>query len=134
MDSPTLLCIDDRPPMLELRKATLESQGYSVKLKSGGYTAIKTLEETSVATVLLDVQTRRHRRGSRSVISSDRFRAYRSFLLSAYSEVPERLLWLVDDYVMKSEMPERLIPIIDRAHKVRPHADEPQRGTQGAVC
>ena len=27
MNSPTLLCIDDRPQMLELRKGTLESQG-----------------------------------------------------------------------------------------------------------
>jgi hypothetical protein len=40
--------------MLELRKATLESQGYCVKLASSGYTAIKTLEETSVAAVLLE--------------------------------------------------------------------------------
>ena len=54
MDSPTLLCIDDRPQMLELRKSTLESQGYCVKLASSGYTAIKTLEETSVAAVLLE--------------------------------------------------------------------------------
>jgi hypothetical protein len=28
-------------------------------------------------------------------------------LLSAYSEMPERILWLVDEYVMKSELPER---------------------------
>jgi DNA-binding NtrC family response regulator len=54
MDSATLLCIDDRPQMLELRKATLESQGFCVKLASSGYTAIKTLEETSVVAVLLD--------------------------------------------------------------------------------
>jgi hypothetical protein len=33
--------------------------------------------------------------------------------------MPERILWLVDDYVMKSEMPERLIPIIERAYKAR---------------
>jgi two-component SAPR family response regulator len=39
-------------------------------------------------------------------------------LLSAYSEMPERILWLVDDYVMKSELPERLVPTIERAHKV----------------
>ena len=31
MDFPTLLCIDDRPQMLELRKAALESHGYCVK-------------------------------------------------------------------------------------------------------
>jgi two-component SAPR family response regulator len=39
-------------------------------------------------------------------------------LLSAYSEMPERILWLVDDYVMKSELQERLVPIIERAHKL----------------
>ena len=27
--------------------------------------------------------------------------------------MPERILWLVDDYVMKSELPERLLPITD---------------------
>jgi hypothetical protein len=31
--------------------------------------------------------------------------------------MPERILWLVDEYVMKSEPPERLVPIIKRAHK-----------------
>ena len=54
MDSPTLLYIDERPQMLKFRKATLESQGYRVKLASSGYAAIKTLEETSVAAVLLE--------------------------------------------------------------------------------
>ena len=48
MDSPTVLCIDDRPQALELRKATLESHGYCVKIASSGYTAMKVLEETSV--------------------------------------------------------------------------------------
>src|SRR5208283_4565781 len=41
MESPTVLCIDDRPQVLELRKATLESHGYSVKIASSGYTAMK---------------------------------------------------------------------------------------------
>jgi len=36
MDSPALLCSDDCPQMLGLRKATLESQGYCVKLASSG--------------------------------------------------------------------------------------------------
>jgi len=37
-------------------------------------------------------------------------------LLSAYAEMPERILWLVDEYVMKSELPERLVPIIERVY------------------
>jgi two-component SAPR family response regulator len=36
-------------------------------------------------------------------------------LLSAYSEMPERILWLVDEYLMKSELPERLVRVIERA-------------------
>ena len=66
MDSPTLLCIDDLPQPLELRKATLESHGYCVKIASSGHTAMKMLEETSVAAVLL-VQTGRYGRGSSSL-------------------------------------------------------------------
>src|ERR1019366_10411645 len=34
MDSPIVLCIDDRPQALEFRKATLESRGYCVKTAS----------------------------------------------------------------------------------------------------
>jgi CheY-like chemotaxis protein len=53
-DSSPVLCIDDRPQVLELRKATLESHGYSVQMASSGYVAIKMLEQTSVAAVLLE--------------------------------------------------------------------------------
>jgi DNA-binding NtrC family response regulator len=47
-------------------------------------------------------------------------------LLSAYSEMPERILWLVDEYVMKSELPDRLVPIIERAHRERAHRRVPR--------
>jgi DNA-binding NtrC family response regulator len=134
MDSPTLLCIDDRPQMLELRKATLESQGYCVKLASSGYTAIKTLEETSVAAVLLEYKQEGIDAEAVACHIKQRFPSLPIILLSAYCEMPERILWLVDDYVMKSEMPQRLIPIIERAHRLGPHSDEPQRSKQAAVC
>jgi hypothetical protein len=44
-------------------------------------------------------------------------------LLSAYCDMPERILWLVDEYVMKSELPERLVPVIDRARKLGPRSE-----------
>jgi CheY-like chemotaxis protein len=117
MDSPTLLCIDDRPQMLELRKATLESQGYCVKLASSGYTAIKTLEKTSVAAVLLEYKLEGMDAEAVACHIKHRFPNLPIILLSAYPEMPERILWLVDEYVMKSELPERLVPIIERAHR-----------------
>ena len=117
MDSRTLLCIDDRPQMLELRKATLESQGYCVKLASSGYTAIKTLEKTSVAAVLLEYKLEGMDAEAVACHIKHRFPNLPIILLSAYPEMPERILWLVDEYVMKSELPERLVPIIERAHR-----------------
>jgi CheY-like chemotaxis protein len=44
-------------------------------------------------------------------------------LLSAYSELPERILWLVDEYVLKSELPERLVPIIERTYRRAPRSN-----------
>src|ERR1700728_1714496 len=124
MDSPTLLCIDDRLQMLELRKATLESQGYCVKLASSGHDAIKTLEQASVAAVLLEYKQEGMDAEAVASHIKQRFPDLPIILLSAYSEMPERILWLVDDYVMKSELPERLLPIIERAHNRAPRSAE----------
>jgi CheY-like chemotaxis protein len=124
MDSPTVLCIDDRPHVLELRKATLESHGYCVKIASSGYTAMKMLEETSVAAVLLEYKHEGMDVEAVACHIKQRFPDLPIILLSAYYEMPERILWLVDEYVMKSELPERLVPIIERAYRCRPRSDE----------
>ncbi|MGA7047105.1 MAG: response regulator [Candidatus Sulfotelmatobacter sp.] len=124
MESPTLLCIDDLPHALELRKATLESHGYCVKIASSGHTAIKMLEETSVAAVLLEYKQEGMDAEAVACHIKQRFPNLPIILLSAYSEMPERILWLVDEYVMKSELPERLVPIIERTHRLGPHSDK----------
>jgi two-component SAPR family response regulator len=53
----------------------------------------------------------------------ERFPNLPIILLSAYSEMPERILWLVDEYLMKSELPERLVPTIERAHRLAPRSN-----------
>jgi len=40
--------------------------------------------------------------------------------LSAYSEAPEGIAWFVDESITKSELPEGLLPIIERAHRLAP--------------
>ena len=124
MESPTVLCIDDRPQVLELRKATLESHGYSVKLASSGYTAMKMLEETSVAAVLLEYKHEGMDVEAVACHIKQRFPNMPIIPLSAYCEMPERILWLVDEYVMKSELPERLVPIIERTYRFGPRSDQ----------
>src|ERR1700733_12503507 len=133
MDSPTLLCIDDRLQMLELRKATLESQGYCVKLASSGHDAIKTLEQASVAAVLLEYKEEGINAEAIAYHIKQRFPNLPIILLSAYSEMPERILWLIDDYVMKGEMPERLISTLERARRLPPHSDAEHFRKQAAM-
>jgi CheY-like chemotaxis protein len=114
MESVTVLCIDDRPQVLKLRKSTLESQGYCVKLALSGYTAMKKLEDTGVDAVLLEY---RHEGLDAEAVAchiKQRFPNLPIILLSAYSDIPEQILWLVDEYVMKGELPERLVRAIER--------------------
>src|SRR6202050_1703873 len=133
MDFPTVLYIDDRPQMLELRKATLGPQGYCVKIASTGYAAIKLLEETSVDAVLLEYKQEGMDAEAVAYHIKQRFPNLPIILLSAYSEIPERILWLVDEFVMKSELPERLVPIIERAHRLVPGSSEGLPRRQGVA-
>jgi CheY-like chemotaxis protein len=126
MDSPTVLCIDDHPQVLDLRKATLESHGYRVKIASSGY-AMKILEERSAVVVLLEYKQEGMDAEALACLIKQRFPNLPIILLSACSEMPERILWLVDEYVMKSELPERLVPTIERAtcgHRLPPRSDK----------
>ncbi|MGB7608514.1 MAG: response regulator [Candidatus Sulfotelmatobacter sp.] len=132
MESPTVLYIDDLPQALELRKETLESHGYRVKIASSSYPALKMLEETPVAAVLLEYKTEGLDAEAVACHIKQRFPTLPIILLSAYAEVPERVLWLVDDFVMKSELPERLVPIIERATRTHGSDKECQRGGAAA--
>jgi two-component system response regulator QseB len=135
MKSPTVLCIDDCPQLLELRKATLVSHGYCVKIASCGYTAIKMLEETPVAAVLLEYKREGMDAEAVACHIKQRFPNLPIVLLSAYCDMPERILWLVDEYVMKSELPKRLVPIIGRLTHSRRLTPRPnERRLQSAVA
>ena len=110
-----MLCIDDHPQVLELRKAILESHGYCVKIALSGYAAMKILEEEPVNVVLLEYKEEGMDAEAVACHVKQQFPNLPIILISAYSEMPERILWLVDEYVMKSELPEGLVRIIERA-------------------
>jgi response regulator RpfG family c-di-GMP phosphodiesterase len=115
MDVLTLLCIDDRPQLLAFRKALLESHGYRVKMALSGHTGTKMLQEAPVAAVLLEYKTEGMDAEAVACHVKRRFPSIPIILISAYACTPERILWLVDEYVMRSELSERLIPAIERA-------------------
>ena len=114
MESPALLCIDDRPQVLGLRKATLEPEGFCVKMATCGYTAIKILEENKIAAVLLEYKQEGMDAEAVAYQIKHRFPTLPVILVSAYAEMPQRIQWLVDEYVLKSELPEGLVRIVKR--------------------
>jgi CheY-like chemotaxis protein len=114
MASPVLLCIDDRPQALQVRKTNLEPLGYSVITATSVPTAIAMLEEMAIAAVVLEYKSEGMDAEAVAFHIKQRFPKQPIILLSAYSDMPERILWLVDEYVMRSEPLERLAEVIER--------------------
>ena len=114
MSAQILLCVDDRPAVLGIRKANLEERGYSVLTATTAPAAIAMLEGTAIAAVLLEYKCEEMDAEAVALNIKRRFPREPIILLSAYSELPERILWLVDEYVMKSEPLDGLVQIIER--------------------
>ncbi|HZW92977.1 MAG TPA: response regulator [Candidatus Eremiobacteraceae bacterium] len=114
MSPPLVLCIDDRLQQLEIRKAALESRGFRVEAATNGCSAIKILQDTLVDAVLLEYKEEGMDAEALAYQINQRFPDVPIILLSAYFDMPERILWLVDEYVMKSELPGGLVRVLER--------------------
>jgi CheY-like chemotaxis protein len=101
--------------MLQLRKASLEPLGYSVMTATNASSAMAVLESTAVAAVLVEYKSEGMDAEAVAYHVKQRFPHQPVILLSAYSDMPERILWLVDEYVTRSEPCERLAEVIERA-------------------
>ena len=109
-----LLLVDDRTPLLQFRKTVLESLGYSVITATTPSIALAKLESCSVDAVLLEYKSEGLDAEATAFHIKQRFPRLPIVLLSAYSRMPERILWLVDEYVMKSEPLEGLAHVFER--------------------
>ena len=135
MESPTLLCIDDRPQMLALRKAALEPQGFSVRTAVGGFTAIRILEEENrIAAVLLEYKLEGLDAEAVAYQIKLRFPTLPIILVSAYADMPGRILWLVDEYVLKSELPEGLVRIVKSRTQIYRKVTNSDGGDERGEC
>ena len=114
MSQPILLCVDDRPALLQVRKNTLEQRGYSVVTATDAAMAVTMLESHAVAALVLEYKSEGMDAEALAWLIKRRFPQTPIVLLSAYSDVPERVLWLVDEYVMKSEGLDGLVKVIGR--------------------
>ncbi len=136
MSSPVLLCVDDRPQMLQVRRANLEPLGYFVVTATNASAAISILEQLAVAAVLLEYKHEGIDAEAVAYQIKQRFPREPIILLSAYSDMPERTLWLVDGYVMRSEPRERLGEAVERVmrptSKIDSASERPQKQRQVA--
>lgn len=120
MTSPVVLCVDDSPQLLTLRKRALEPLGYSVVTATDACSAIAILEQLPVAAVLVEYKHEGLDAEAVAYLIKQRLPHQPVVLLSAYADMPERSLWLVDDYVLRSDPPERLAEVVERVMRPPP--------------
>ena len=109
-----LLLIDDHIPGFQFRKGVLESLGYSVITATSTSTALAKLENCAIDAVLLEYKSEGLDAETTASQIKQHFPDLPIVLLSAHSGLPERILWLVDEYAMKSEPLEGLAHVLER--------------------
>jgi DNA-binding NtrC family response regulator len=112
-----VLCVDDRSQLLQIRKDILERLGFSVITARSVPSALAAVEDPAVAAVLLEYKSEGIDAEAVALHIKTRFPDVPIVLLSAYSDMPERVLWLVDEYVMRSQPVEKLAKTIERVTK-----------------
>ena len=105
----TLLCIDDEPAILELRKMLLELQGYEVHTAATGAEGLDLFRRTAVDAVLLDYQMP----GMKGDEVARQMRLLDSsvpiILVTGYLTLEDSQICDVDAFVTKGQSPEVLL-------------------------
>jgi CheY-like chemotaxis protein len=112
----TILCIDDEPETLVLRKSLLEMHGFVVLTALSGADGLRLLTDGHrVDLVVLDYVLPGM---TGEWIASEMKRLYPNLpivVMSGFPDLPEKLLKMADGYVRKGEDPEVILGAIRRA-------------------
>jgi CheY-like chemotaxis protein len=107
-----ILCVDDEVNGLDVRKALLASRGYRVLTATNGPDALVLFSSEAMDLVILDYRMP----GMNGDIVASRMKELRPdlpiIMLSAYVDLPNETLTLVDRVVMKGEPPTVLLHAI----------------------
>jgi len=115
----TLLCIDDEPTVLAIRKMLLEALGYRVLTAESGPQGLQLLQHENVHTVIVDYKMP-EMTGSEVAAHIRKVKpAMPIIMLSAYVGLSDELLKDVDAYVTKGESPDVLLRTIERVQPRR---------------
>ena len=121
MSSPaTILCVDDDRETLSLRKQLLETHGYSVITAQSGAEGLQTFSEgQTVDLVLLDYAMPGLSGEQVAKEMKLRHPAVPIVIMSAFPELPDALLRMVDGCVSKGQDPEVVIRAVSTALALR---------------
>lgn len=110
-----ILCIDDDPDTLKLRKLLLESSGYSVLTASSGAEGLSSVSTyRGVRLVILDYLMPGMAGDKVAQELKQRYPELPLVLMSAVAQLPDGLLNTVDAYVQKGQDPEILLNTIEK--------------------
>ena len=108
-----LLCVDDDPATLQVRKLLLESSGYSVRTATSGAEALDAMTEgADVRLVILDYLMPGMNGDELAKRLRKEYPALPLLAMSAVGQLPESLLQSVNAHLQKGEDPEVLLSMI----------------------
>ena len=109
-----ILCVDDEPTGLQLRKIILESRGYRVLIADSGPAGLNLFADNAVDLVVLDYLMP-HMKGDEV---AERMRETKPHvpivMLSAYYDLPSKVDLLVNERLVKGESTQSLIDTVAR--------------------
>lgn len=100
-----LLCVDDEPLGLEVRKVVLQRQGYQVLTATSGHEAIRLFASNTVQAVILDYSMPEMNGGQVAAELKRMKPEVKILLLSAYLDLPEEVSKYVDARAVKATSP-----------------------------
>jgi CheY-like chemotaxis protein len=101
----TVLCIDDEPNGLLVRRMLLESQGYQVLTATGGREGLDLFSANPIRAVILDYAMPGMDGGAVAAELKRMKPDVKILLLSAYVDLPQEVLDLVDARAVKGSSP-----------------------------
>jgi CheY-like chemotaxis protein len=109
----TLLCIDDEPNVLAVRKMLLETVGYRVLLAGSGPQGLDILQRQHVQTVIVDYKMPEMTGSEVAARIRQTHPGMPIIMLSAFVDLAPEQLKDVDAYVTKGESPDVLLRTIE---------------------
>jgi CheY-like chemotaxis protein len=109
----TILCVDDEASGLVVRKAIFESQGYRVFTASSGPDGLAYLASETIDLVILDYAMP----GMDGHEVAQRMKRLKPdmpiLMLSAFLQLPDEVLMIVDQWIMKGEPTPLLLEAVE---------------------